>query len=129
MKFETCMLPAKADEPAPDGSEVRKLLSLERGSMAHFELPGGQISRATFHHTVDEIWYILAGGGEMWRKRYQQEEIVILAPGSCLTIPHGTTFQFRSYEGQSLTAIGVTMPPWPGDAEAGFSKGKWEQTF
>ena len=128
MRFNTRMLPAKPDEVAPDGSDVRMLLSLEGGSMAHFELVSGRISRAVIHRTVDEVWYILSGRGAMWRKRHKQEEVVTLKPGICLTIPRGTKFQFRSHHDESLTAIGVTIPPWPGDAEAGLISGKWEPT-
>ena len=59
-----------ADAPlvvAPDGSDVRVLLRLADGSMAHFELAPGRVSRAVEHRTVSEIWYVVAGRGEMWR--------------------------------------------------------------
>src|ERR1700710_1577322 len=102
---------------APDGSEVRVLLSLTGGSMAHFQLPAGQISRAVRHKTVEEIWYILSGTGEMWQSTNGREEIIPLSPNTCLTIPVGTTFQFRSTGPAPLTAVAVTMPPWPGDGE------------
>ena len=36
--FDTMQLPAAPDAVAPDGSDVRVLLQLGRGSMAHFEL-------------------------------------------------------------------------------------------
>ena len=53
---------------APDGSAVRVLLRLAGGSMARFELAPGDVSTAIEHRTVSEIWYVLAGRGEMWRK-------------------------------------------------------------
>jgi hypothetical protein len=65
--FDTMRLPGGRDAAAPDGSDVRVLLRLERGSMAHFELPSGQTSKAVTHRTVDEIWFVLSGRGEMWR--------------------------------------------------------------
>ncbi|MCL5005534.1 MAG: hypothetical protein M1404_03285 [Acidobacteria bacterium] len=37
-KFETKRLPLERDAVAPDGSDVRVLLKLKGGSMAHFEL-------------------------------------------------------------------------------------------
>jgi hypothetical protein len=40
--FMTKRLPVKRDTIAPDGSDVRELLELERGGMAHFELAPGQ---------------------------------------------------------------------------------------
>ena len=116
------------DQPivhAPDGSDVRVLLALKGGSMAHFELGEGRVSRAVAHRTVDEIWYILAGLGVMWRQLGDQEETVRLEPGVCITIPHGTKFQFRSLGPGPLQAVAITMPPWPGDQEAYFVEGIW----
>jgi mannose-6-phosphate isomerase-like protein (cupin superfamily) len=121
-------LPPDVDVLAPDGSEVRLLLSLSRGSMAHFLLPSGQVSRAVRHRTVEEIWYILSGHGEMWRAAGDQQEIIALAHGLCLTIPVGVGFQFRSDGDEPLTAVAITMPPWPGDGEAEFIEGAWEST-
>jgi mannose-6-phosphate isomerase-like protein (cupin superfamily) len=121
-------LPRDLDVRAPDGSELRVLLSLASGSMAHFLLPAGQISRAVRHRTVEEIWYVLSGHGEMWRSTGGQEEVVALAPGLCLTIPVGVGFQFRAQWGAGLAAVAITMPPWPGDGEAELVEGKWEPT-
>ena len=109
--FRTQRLPVEYDAIAPDGSEVRVLLALTGGSMAHFTLPPGQTSTAVTHRTVEEIWFFLSGRGEMWRKQEGQEEIVALASGVCLTIPLGTHFQFRSFGDEALAALGVTMPP------------------
>ncbi len=94
--FETRLLPAQPDTIAPDGSNVRILLALSGGSMAHFELLPGCVSTAVAHRTVEEIWFVLGGGGEMWRKHGDREEIVPLSPGISLTVPLGTAFQFRS---------------------------------
>lgn len=52
----TMTLPRDFDVLAPDGSEVRILLALAGGSMSHFLLPPGQVSRAVRHRTVEEIW-------------------------------------------------------------------------
>lgn len=110
---------------APDGSEVSPLLSLSRGSMAHFSLSPGQTSRAVAHRTVEEIWYFLCGRGEIWRRREGREEIVRAEAGVCIAIPTGTEFQFRSFGPDPLEAIGVTMPPWPGEQEAHPVLGIW----
>jgi len=123
--FETKSLPGKPDVTAPDGSDVRILLSLKGGSMSHFELGPGKVSRAIQHKTVDEIWYFLDGQGEMWRKLDDNEEITHVEAGVCITIPVGTKFQFRSFGNGSLKAVAITMPPWPGEDEAIFVKGKW----
>jgi len=118
-------LPDAPDAVAPDGSDVRVLLQLGRGSMAHFELGAGRVSRAVAHHSVEEIWYILAGQGQMWRRQGERQDTVLLRPGTCVSIPAGTHFQFRSASDGPLAAIGVTMPPWPGADEAYDVPGAW----
>lgn len=127
-KHETKRLPSQPDVLAPDGSYVRLLLALDGGGMAHFELPPGETSKAVAHKTVEEIWFFLSGRGEMWRKTGVTEEIVPVDAGVCITIPLGTHFQFRSVGGEPLAAIGVTMPPWPGDGEATGVDGIWDST-
>ena len=67
--FGTMLLPDAPDAIAPDGSQVRVLLRLDGGSMAHFRLAAGQVSRAVAHHAVDELWYVLSGHGQMWRRQ------------------------------------------------------------
>lgn len=127
-EFKTKRLPVARDDVAPDGSDVRILLGLKGGGMAHFELAPGQTSKAVVHRTIEEIWFFLSGRGEMWRKQGEQEEVVPVESGVCLTIPAGTHFQFRSFGHEALAAIGVTMPPWPGEGEAILVQGKWEPT-
>ena len=122
MRFAT--LKEAAIVEAPDGSDVHVLLALKGGSMARFELAAGKTSKAVVHRTVDELWYVLSGRGEMWRKQDAHEETVALEPGVCISIPVGTAFQFRSLE-KALTAVAVTMPPWPGEGEAAIVPGKW----
>ena len=92
MKFDTKKLPDTPDVTAPDGSDVRILLGLQGGGMAHFELQPGQTSKAVAHRTVEEIWFFLAGRGQMWRRQDDREEIVAVEPGVCLTIPLGYAF-------------------------------------
>ena len=109
---------------APDGSLVRVLLGLAGGGMARFELGTGRTSLAVRHRTVEEIWYVLAGQGEMWRRDVDAEETLVpLERGVCLTIPVGTSFQFRADAATELVIVAVTMPPWPGPDEAEFVAG------
>jgi mannose-6-phosphate isomerase-like protein (cupin superfamily) len=126
--FQTKRLPAQRDTVAPDGSDVRLLLQLPRGSMAHFELGPSRISRAVAHRSVEEIWFFVSGRGQMWRRQNGQAAVVDVFPGVCLTIPVGTEFQFRSQGNEALAAVGVTMPPWPGDGEAILVEGPWHPT-
>ena len=123
--FATRELGDEQDAVAPDGSEVRLLAGVKAGGMAHFRLTAGQVSRAVTHRTVEEIWYVVAGKGEMWRAQDGREEIVALKAGTSLTVPLGTHFQFRAAPTQSLDIVGVTMPPWPGAGEARVVAGPW----
>ena len=127
--FDSRKLPVRPDVTAPDGSDVRILLALAGGGTAHFELPPGQTTLAVTHRTVEEIWYILGGRGEMWRRQGGREEIVALEPGLSLTIPLGTDFQFRSMGDEPLRAVAITMPPWPGEDEAVPVDGPWVPTI
>jgi mannose-6-phosphate isomerase-like protein (cupin superfamily) len=111
---------------APDGSRVQVLLRLQGGSMATFTLQPGQVSAAVTHRTVEELWYVVAGRGRMWRRDATREEITALEPGLCLSVPLGTAFQFRCEGEAPLVAVAVTMPPWPGEGEAVEVVGTWE---
>ncbi|HSD51289.1 MAG TPA: cupin domain-containing protein [Candidatus Methylomirabilis sp.] len=126
--LSTKRLPLRPDAVAPDGSDVRVLLQLRGGSLAHFEFAPGQTSTAVAHRTIEEIWFFMTGRGEMWRKLKDQEEVVSVDPGVCITLPVGTHFQLRSLGPEPLAAIGVTMPPWPGADEAYAVPGKWTPT-
>jgi mannose-6-phosphate isomerase-like protein (cupin superfamily) len=129
LPFETKTLPAKPDALAPDGSEVRVLLSIpDRGGLAEFRLRPGQVSKLVTHRTVDEIWYIIRGKGQLWRSQWNgNKETVELEPGVCVTIPLGTHFQFRAAPDEQLQILGATMPGWPNDREEAVrTEDKWE---
>ena len=127
--FSSKRLPAEPDAVAPDGSDVRVLLSLASGSMAHFELPAGCTSKAVAHRTVEEIWFFLGGRGEMWRAQGEREGVSPVEAGVCLTIPRGVRFQFRSFGPKPLAAVAITMPPWPGEGEAYPVEGRWQPSL
>ena len=123
--FASIRRPDRATAIAPDGSNVRVLLGLSGGGMAEFELGPGQVAAAVTHRTVEEIWYVLQGRGEMWRRQGSEEQVIALEPGVCLTIPLGVHFQFRALGDGALRVLGVTMPPWPGADEASVVAGPW----
>ena len=122
-------LPAERDAIAPDGSDVRILLGVSGGTMAHFELGAGETSLAVEHRTVEELWFFVGGRGQMWRRGGDGEErIDDVAAGVSIDIPRGTAFQFRALGDEPLSAIGATMPPWPGSGEAIVAEGPWPPT-
>lgn len=124
-RFSTAHIDSAPQVKAPDGSTVSILLSLSGGSMAQFELQPGQVSQAVVHRTVEEIWFVVAGAGDMWRSQSGVEEVTPLQPGTCLTLPVGTRFQFRASAAEGLKAVAITLPPWPGDGEAVWVDGPW----
>ena len=126
--METKTIPDTRDAVAPDGSDVRLLLGLKGGGMAHFALAPGETSTAVTHRTVEEIWFFVSGTGQMWRQLGRDSVTVDVRAGVCLSIPLGTHFQFRSFGDEPLAAIGVTMPPWPGEGEAVTVTGPWQPT-
>ena len=123
--MQTKKLPENYDYLAPDGSEIRLLPEMKGGGMAHCVLPVGKTTKAVKHKTVEEIWFILEGYGEIWRKNENEEEVTSLEPGISISIPQGTLFQFRNNGNIPLKILISTMPPWPGKDEAIPVKGKW----
>lgn len=110
---------------APDGSEIRPLVQVDGGSLVHCRLAAGQVTQAVQHRTVEEVWYCVAGAGQLWRRSDSRTEVVDLVPGVAVTIPLGTAFQFRAGDTEPLELAITTMPPWPGNDEAVAVEGAW----
>ena len=114
------------DATAPDGSEIRLLIddrhSARRASLVEVTLAAGEVSKPVYHHTVEEIWYILEGNGHVWRwpptSAPDTVPPVPVGPGDALTIPTGWRFQFSADCGGKLRFLCHTTPPWPGEDEA-----------
>lgn len=123
--MQTKKLSQTYDALAPDGSEVRILATGNNGSMAHFSLPPGAVSKAVAHRKVEELWFFTGGRGRIWRKLGDTQETVEARPGLSICIPVGAHFQFRCDGEEPLEAVGVTMPPWPGMEEAYEVDGVW----
>ena len=115
--MQTRQTPKEMDVRAPDGSEIRLLLDMERGGVCHCTLQPHATSIAGVHKTIEEIWYCIQGQGHIWRKDGEQETVVDIFPGVCLTIPTHTHFQFRNTGDVPLCIVITTMPPWPGAEE------------
>ena len=114
------------DTTAPDGSEIRFLVdhrhSAQQASLVEVTLPSGQVSRPVWHRTVEEIWYILEGSGQVWRcppgGSPESAAPEPVSPGDALTIPTRWRFQFSADEEGPLRFLCYTAPPWPGPEEA-----------
>ena len=126
--MKTTTLPEQPDAKSPAGAAIRYLMFGKTGTMIHSTVPPHQINRATVHATVSEFWYVLNGHGEIWRDDGVENSVTTLVPGTAIDIPIGTAFQYRNVSDVDLRFICISMPPWPGDAEATFLKGKWQPT-
>ncbi len=77
----------KDDAPvvtAADGSTVRILSKTHMASSIHVAIEG--TSNAIYHQSRDEVWYVISGEGEMWRRSAQREAATIkLTPGMSFT--------------------------------------------
>ena len=122
---------AQPDATAPDGSEIRLLAdarhAARKSSMVEVALPAGQVSRPVYHRTVEEIWYILEGEGQVWRCPPPEPDQCrgaapappqAVSPGDALVIPTGWRFQFAASAAAPLRFLCHTTPPWPGEDEA-----------
>ncbi len=127
--FQTKQLAEEHNYLAPDGSQIRLLAKVEGGSMCHCTLLPGEVSKATAHRTVEELWYCISGSGQVWRKQGDLEAVVDVGPGVSLSIPTGTTFQFRNAGDDPLCFVITTMPPWPGSGEAIAKPEYWAPSF
>lgn len=114
---------------APDQSEITLLTrntDADGGDMAYCSLPIGKTSVAVCHKSIHEIWYFTAGVGEYWIKKGDIEEVYSVHKGSVVSLPKGTSFQFRNTSSdEALEVVIVTMPPWPGEGEAIKVEGRW----
>jgi mannose-6-phosphate isomerase-like protein (cupin superfamily) len=130
VNWQTASVSPDHDLLAPDGSEIRVLVQVRGGSLVHCTLRPGAVTRAVQHRTVEEVWYCVAGTGQLWRCTVGDGngEITDLRPNVAVTIPLGTRFQFRATSGQPLEIVITTLPPWPGEDEAVPVEGRWPPT-
>lgn len=121
----TVDLPSSYDYLAPDGSEIRLLITHDAGGVAHCRLPAGSVSSPARHRTVVEVWYVLSGHGQVWREKDGDEEIVEVGTSTVVTLPVGCSFQFRASEDSVLDLLIGTFPRLPDPTEAQLVQGHW----
>lgn len=106
----TIQLPIAHDVIAPDWSEIRVLAGTTRGSMAHGLLPPGGVSWAIQRRTVEEVWDVVSGPAEIWRRLGDDVALIEASDGTSLTFPPGTDVQCRTIGDEPFQFIMVTMP-------------------
>ncbi len=109
------------DAIAPDGSEIYfRVVDAGRASLVEVVLRSGRTTRAVRHRTVEEVWYFLAGSGEVWLRSPDAatSEVRSVGTGDVVVIPTGWDFQFRASGDAALRFLCFTAPPWPGEHEA-----------
>lgn len=114
--FETSRLPETFAEVAQDGSRYDGLLGTANGWLSDCSLPPGATTRAVRHRAHDEIWFVRAGRAQVWRALAGRQEIIDADVGTCLTIPAGTAFQFRTMGDQPFRFLILQAPPWPDES-------------
>lgn len=122
--LETMRLPETFAAIAQDGSRYDGLLGTANGWLSDCVLRPGATTRAVRHLAHDEIWYVRSGSGEVWRSQDDVEAVAALAPGTCLTIPARTSFQFRSTS-EALGLLIFQTPPWPEQPGFEYVDGYW----
>lgn len=125
--LQTKLVPSSTYHIAPDGSEIRELVTVSGGGLAHCVMSVGKTSCAVAHKTVEELWFFVRGLGQVWRKFEGVESIVDVAAGVSVNIPCGTHFQFRNIGDEPLKFIIATIPQWPGAEEAYTVEGHWKE--
>ena len=111
---------------APDGSEIRFSVDASQGatksSVVEVTLAPGEVTRPVRHQTVEEIWHVLEGAGQVWRcppgVRPETVTAVSVSTGDTLVIPTGWAFQFTADPTTPFRFLCHTTPPWPGENEA-----------
>lgn len=126
--MQTRSIPATSDGRSPAGAEIRHLLEGATGTMIHSTVAPGQVNRATVHATVSEFWHVLSGEGQIWRRDDTGELTTVLERGVSIDIPARTAFQYRCTGVDPLEFLCVSMPRWPGEAEATVIEGPWTAT-
>lgn len=106
---------------AGDGTQLRELLHPDkqdialRYSLAHAVVPVGQVS--TPHAlTTSEVYYILAGQGEM----HIDDETSLVEPGDAVYIPPQARQYIRNTGDRPLVFICLVDPAWRQEDETVF---------
>ena len=96
-----------------DGSEIRELLAhrnscIRKQSLAEARVAAGQKTAAHFHNATEEIYYILAGTGEM----QIGPELRRVGPGDAIAIPPGMVHTIFNSGSETLRFLCCCAPAY-----------------
>lgn len=88
---------------------------------------GQGVIQASRHKTVQQIWYVTDGDGEMWLQDTKgQETTFALRRGISFAVPLGYAFQFRNTGARDLEIVIVNTTPWSGAGELIPVRNHWQ---
>jgi mannose-6-phosphate isomerase-like protein (cupin superfamily) len=96
-----------------DGSTIRSLHDLTTGavrnqSLAEATLQPGQATERHYHRDTEEIYYVVAGTGEM----EIDGDVETVAPNDAVLIPPGAWHRIRATGGEALRILCCCAPPY-----------------
>jgi mannose-6-phosphate isomerase-like protein (cupin superfamily) len=99
-----------------DGSTIRELLGprtapVQNQSLAEATLGPGQATERHYHAASEELYYVVAGEGEM----EVDGERATVAPGDAILIPPGAWHQLRASANWQVRILCCCAPPYSDD--------------
>ncbi|MBS0208142.1 MAG: cupin domain-containing protein [Planctomycetes bacterium] len=96
-----------------DGSEIRELLAyrnscIAKQSLAEARVPPGGTTTLHYHPVTEEIYYILAGEGQM----RLADELRTVGPGDAIAIPPGMIHQISNTGDETLALLCCCVPAY-----------------
>lgn len=127
--FDNKQLPGTFSDTAQDGSHYDGLIGTNQSWLSDCDLQPGEVTRPVRHRAHDEIWFVRSGSGQIWRSNEISQAVIDADFGTCLTIPAGTAFQFRTTGDQPFRFLIFQAPPWPSDGPGfDYVDGPWQPT-
>jgi len=107
----TKVIGEKPDYISPGGaSEIRELIQRPQGELTHATCPSGRISHPAALDGLYEMFFVLAGKGQVWRSGGGYEGVTRLHPGRWVAMPPGTAFQYRAEADADLVFLVMVVP-------------------
>jgi mannose-6-phosphate isomerase-like protein (cupin superfamily) len=96
-----------------DGSEIRSLLDrtnapVANQSLAEATIPAGEATVRHYHRDAEEIYYLVAGSGEMEIDGERRDVTV----GDAILIPPGAWHQIRAHAEGAVRLLCCCSPPY-----------------